>query len=80
MGPFIFNGYIIEDESGEPVIKDIEEPAGEYTAYGKIIDKIGNPIADVIIQVGEKKIITDEAGNWEIPKLQEGNYIVTKWL
>jgi uncharacterized repeat protein (TIGR01451 family) len=77
MGPFIFNGYIIEDESGEPVIKDIEEPAGEYTAYGKIIDKIGNPIADVIIQVGEKKIITDEAGNWEIPKLQEGNYIVT---
>jgi hypothetical protein len=42
------------------VIEEIEEPAGEYTAYGTILDKLGNPIAGVTIQLDDTTVITDE--------------------
>jgi hypothetical protein len=63
------------EEIEEPVI---EQPTGEYTASVIIRDKLGNPIAGVTIQVGDKTIITNEIGSWEITGLPEGNdYIVT---
>jgi len=68
-----------QDESGEPVIEEIEEPVieqptGEYTASGTIRDKLGNPIAGVTIQIGDKTTVTNETGNWEITGLAEGEY------
>ncbi|RKZ39878.1 MAG: hypothetical protein DRR00_32970, partial [Candidatus Parabeggiatoa sp. nov. 3] len=70
-----------QDESGEPVIEEIEEPVieqptGNYTASGIIRDKLGNPIAGVTIQIGDKTVITNETGNWEIKGLAEGEYTV----
>ncbi len=47
---------------------------GEYKASGIINDKDGNPIAGVTIQVGDKTVVTDAAGHWEIKDLAEGEY------
>jgi uncharacterized repeat protein (TIGR01451 family) len=64
-----------EQQGGEIVIG---EPAGKYTASGTILDKEGNPIAGVTVQVGDKTVITNEIGYWEITDLQEGDdYIAT---
>ena len=67
-----------QDESGEPVIEEIEEPVieeptGNYTASGIIRDKEGNPIAGVNVQVGDKTAVTNDKGEWEITGLQEGD-------
>jgi len=75
-------GYIIAPKDfvvdGENVTLNlvIETPEGEYTAYGTIRDEVGNKLAGVTIQVAGQTVITDAAGNWEVPNLQEGEYIV----
>jgi len=45
--------------------------------HGTIKDKAGNPIADVIVKIGDKTAITDASGNWQITGLSEGSYILT---
>jgi len=58
---------------GQPDIVD-----GIYGIYGTIKDDLNSPIAGVTVQTGDKTVITDAAGNWEIPDLQEGdNYVAT---
>jgi len=66
-------------QEGEIVIEApvIEEPTGNYTAYGTIRDELGNKLAGVEVQVAGKTVITDAAGNWEVPNLQEGDYTIT---
>jgi len=53
------------------------EPEKEYLLHGTIKDKAGNPIADVIVKIGDKTAITDASGNWQIAGLSEGSYILT---
>jgi len=68
------------DESGEPVTEEIEgtePPTGEYTVYGTIRDELGNKLAGVEVQVAGKTVTTDDAGNWKVSNLQEGEYTVT---
>ena len=64
----------LDDGEEEP---GIEEPAGKYTTSGIINDKAGNPVVGVTVQIGDKTIVTDEAGNWEITELPEGEYTIT---
>jgi hypothetical protein len=47
-----------------------------YDIGGKILDKQGEPIADVIVQIGTKTTMTDVNGEWKITSVQEGNYTV----
>lgn len=49
---------------------------GKYTIHGTLKDKTGKPLAGVTVQMGDKTIVTDEKGIWEISGLQEGNYTV----
>jgi uncharacterized repeat protein (TIGR01451 family) len=63
------DGAVIESEP-------VEE--NNYKASGTLLDKEGNPIAGVTIQIGDKTALTDATGNWEITGLPEGDdYIVT---
>jgi uncharacterized repeat protein (TIGR01451 family) len=48
-----------------------------FTAFGTIHDKLGNPIAGVMISLGNRTVMTNDAGYWEIPSLQEGEYTIT---
>jgi len=65
------------DESGGPVIEEIEEVTGIYGIYGTIIDDLKNPIIGITLKVGNITTITDDAGNWEIKGLQEGSNTIT---
>jgi len=49
----------------------------EYIVSGIIKDKSGAPLADVSVQVGDKTVMTDAMGAWQITGLQEGNYTAT---
>jgi len=44
---------------------------------GQILDKVGDPIVNATIQVGDKTVITDETGSWEIVEMAQGEYTVT---
>ncbi len=48
-----------------------------YTAFGKILDNLGNPIAGATIKVGDKTTTTDASGSWTILDLPTGSYTVT---
>ncbi len=61
------------DGDGKPDVQEI----ANYTASGIILDKEGNPVAGVTVQIGDKTALTDAAGNWEITDLAESNYTVT---
>jgi uncharacterized repeat protein (TIGR01451 family) len=51
---------------------------GEYTAHGTLRDELGQPIVGAKVQIGDNKVTTDAAGNWEVTGLQEGDdYTVT---
>ncbi|MEK8020586.1 MAG: carboxypeptidase regulatory-like domain-containing protein, partial [Candidatus Parabeggiatoa sp.] len=52
-----------------------EEPDA-YTASGGIFDENGDPIAGVVVKVGEKTTTTDEMGQWKIDGLEAGEYTV----
>jgi uncharacterized repeat protein (TIGR01451 family) len=56
-----------------------EDPPVEtlYSTSGTILDKFGNPIAGVTIEVNSKTTLTDEEGYWEIAGLEEGEYTIT---
>jgi len=49
------------------------EAAANYVASGTIRDKAGNPVAGVTVQIGDKTVVTNEAGYWESPGLPEGD-------
>jgi uncharacterized repeat protein (TIGR01451 family) len=44
---------------------------------GQILDKAGDPIVGVTIQVGDQTVITDETSYWEIVEIAEGDYTIT---
>jgi len=50
---------------------------GEYAVYGTIRDELGNKLSGVEVQAAGQTVTTDAAGNWEVSKLQEGEYTVT---
>jgi len=50
---------------------------GKLKASGTIRDELGNPIAGVTVQIGNRTTTTDEMGQWEITGLPEGEYTVT---
>jgi uncharacterized repeat protein (TIGR01451 family) len=57
-----------------------EIESGEEAIYGlqiSVIDELGNPIAGVLLQVGEQSVLTDEQGYGEIIELTEGQYTLT---
>ncbi|OQW90335.1 MAG: hypothetical protein BWK78_07260, partial [Thiotrichaceae bacterium IS1] len=67
--------------NNENVVVDLKlvktnEVVGPYKVGGQLMDKAGNPLANVAIQVGDKTTTTDVAGNWEIGGLFEGTYDV----
>ena len=47
------------------------------TVFGTIINIFSNPMADVIVVVGDKETITDKAGKWKITELSEGEHTVS---
>jgi len=49
--------------------------AGLYSVLGRIVDKNGNPIEGVIVQVGDKTSTTGELGLWKIVTV-EGSYTI----
>ena len=44
---------------------------------GQILDKAGDPIVDITLQMGDQTTVTDETGYWEIADLAKGEYTVT---
>jgi uncharacterized repeat protein (TIGR01451 family) len=50
--------------------------ADHYTVSGTIVDILGNPMAGVTVQVGDKQAVTDSEGQWEITDLLAGDYTV----
>jgi uncharacterized repeat protein (TIGR01451 family) len=44
---------------------------------GQILDKAGDPIVGITVQIGDQTTITDETGYWEIADLAKGGYTVT---
>ena len=48
-----------------------------YTAFGKILDSLGNPVTGATITVGDKTTTTDASGAWTVIDLPTGNYTVT---
>jgi uncharacterized repeat protein (TIGR01451 family) len=48
-----------------------------YVTSGIIRDELGNPIAGVVITIGDKTATTDANGVWEITGLSEAEYTVT---
>ncbi|OQW91308.1 MAG: hypothetical protein BWK78_05005 [Thiotrichaceae bacterium IS1] len=55
----------------------VPNTVGPYSVLGKILDEQGNPIPEVVIQLGDKTTTSDAAGNWQISSLPEGTYTVT---
>ena len=44
---------------------------------GQILDKAGDPIVGITVQIADQTIVTDETGYWEIADLAKGEYTVT---
>jgi uncharacterized repeat protein (TIGR01451 family) len=61
------------DDSGTTV----EKPTAQYRIYGTIHNKLGKPLANVTLKLGDKTATTDANGNWEIVNLPEGEYTLT---
>ncbi|MEK8019962.1 MAG: carboxypeptidase-like regulatory domain-containing protein, partial [Candidatus Parabeggiatoa sp.] len=74
------DGELGDDTKVDGKIVDIGgltlEAVENYTASGIILDKQGNPLSGVTLQIGDKSTITEAAGNWEINGLAEGEYTV----
>ncbi|HEW98619.1 MAG TPA: DUF11 domain-containing protein [Beggiatoa sp.] len=51
---------------------------GEYTAHGTLRDELGQPIVGAKVQIGDNTTTTDDAGNWAISGLQEGDDYTVK--
>jgi hypothetical protein len=45
-----------------------------YTVFGKLLNKSGEPVEAVTVQVGEKTATTNDKGYWKIVGLQKGDY------
>jgi len=61
----------------QPVVLDMvsdEQDVPKYDIEGKITDKNGQPLAGVLIKVGEKTVETDENGDYQITDLLAGEY------
>jgi uncharacterized repeat protein (TIGR01451 family) len=56
---------------------EVDNPNAIYSASGKMLDKLGNPIPGVTVQVGNKTTLTDSTGYWEIQGLTEDRYTLT---
>jgi uncharacterized repeat protein (TIGR01451 family) len=71
--------YDFNDGATNSATKNVKvEAAANYATSGTIRDKAGNPVAGVTVQIGDKTVVTNEAGYWEILGLQEGdNYTAT---
>ncbi|HID99489.1 MAG TPA: choice-of-anchor D domain-containing protein [Thiotrichaceae bacterium] len=69
------------DFTHNPQIEPKPKPKPKADAiYGlqiTVIDDLKNPIAGVLLQVGEQSVITDELGSGEIGHLTEGEYTLT---
>jgi uncharacterized repeat protein (TIGR01451 family) len=80
---FALQSFNIEDS--DVVINIIEKidgpkpptPATTYKASGTIIDKDGNPISGITIQVKDKTAVTDDEGKWKILGLVSNHYLLT---
>ncbi len=69
--------------SDQPVVFDIvsdEVDVPKYDIEGKITDKNGQPLAGVLIKVGEKTVETDENGDYQITDLLAGEYTLVAEL
>lgn len=55
---------------------DPKSKVAYYTPHGTLKDAAGNPLAGVTVQVGNKTVTTDAAGNWKVEGLTEGDYTV----
>ncbi|RKZ43240.1 MAG: hypothetical protein DRQ41_05785, partial [Gammaproteobacteria bacterium] len=85
------NGKIVLTDVEETVIKrnGVEIPIEDiitvkppktdhiYSISGRFTDTNGKPIADVVITVGDKTVVTDNAGYYAVVGLTEGEYQVT---
>jgi uncharacterized repeat protein (TIGR01451 family) len=77
------DGYTFESTDFNVADSNVEleviigQPDVVYSIHGTIKDDLNNPIADVTVQIGDKSVVTDAAGNWEITGLVEGEYTVT---
>jgi len=71
------DGIEIDEAVDLPDPNEDDGTSSGYTVKGTISDKADNPIADVTVQVGDKSVVTDEAGNWEITGLAKGEYTAT---
>jgi len=67
----------------QPVVLDMvsdEVEVPKYDIQGKITDKNGQPLAGVLIKVGEKTVETDENGDYQITDLLAGEYTLVAEL
>ncbi|MCK5876869.1 MAG: carboxypeptidase regulatory-like domain-containing protein, partial [Candidatus Marithrix sp.] len=76
------DGELGDDTGVDGIIYDIGGFANPpsvtyYSVNSQMLDTQGNPIAGVTIQIGNKSVVTDADGNWEITGLAEGNYTAT---
>jgi len=75
------DGELGDDTGVDGIIYDIGglilETADNHTASGTILDKFGNPLSGVTVQIGDKSVVTDTNGNWEIAGLANGEYTAT---
>jgi RHS repeat-associated protein len=64
------------EEQKQPLV-EASTIVGNYTAYGTISDKLGNPIAGVVVTVGGREFTTDKNGYWEATGLFAGEHEIT---
>jgi YD repeat-containing protein len=74
-----YNFTPVEFTVGEnqPVELDIvsdEQEVPKYEIHGKITDKNGQPLAGVLIKVGNQTVETDENGDYQLTDLLAGDY------
>jgi uncharacterized repeat protein (TIGR01451 family) len=73
VAPGIENGsQVVEIKTSEG-----NQETGDYTASGTLKDNAGQPIANATVQIGDKSVVTDTNGNWEITGLANGEYTAT---
>lgn len=61
----------------EPFTVTGGDPNAIYHISGRIVDDFQKPVADAVVQVGGRTVLTTETGYWEIAGLPEGDYTAT---
>lgn len=67
---------LVDDDTPHFQPEEVVDKRQTYVASGQILDRQGNPVAGIMVTMGDKTTVTNEQGIWEIAGLFEGEYTV----